>query len=211
MEEQIIVKKSKKKLLIRLGVVAVVIGLIATYITIQVLASRTYIEKAEIGAPIIVLSPAEASTLDELMVHAGDHVDENEVVARVGDELIKAKSSGLVVNVSNNLGKIVNPGEAVVTMINPDDLRVIGHLDENKGLESIRIGQRVIFNVDAFGSKQYVGVVDEISDTSRSSDLVFSISDKREAKVFDIKIRFNLAAYPELKNGMSASAWVYKN
>jgi hypothetical protein len=67
-----------------------------------------------------------------------------------------------------------------------------------------------MFKVDAFGDKKYYGVVDEISSTSHESDVVFSISDKREKKKFDIKVRFNLAEYPELKNGMSAKLWVYK-
>jgi hypothetical protein len=42
------------------------------------------------------------------------------------------------------------------------------------------------------------------------SDIVFSISDKREEKEFEVKATFDADAYPELKNGMSAKMWVYK-
>jgi ketol-acid reductoisomerase len=87
---------------------------------------------------------------------------------------------------------------------------VVGHIEENKGLKDIKVGQRAMFEADAFGSKQFNGVVDEISETSRQSDVVFNISDNRQVQIFDVKIRYNLADYPELKNGMSAKVWIYK-
>jgi multidrug resistance efflux pump len=77
-------------------------------------------------------------------------------------------------------------------------------------LKNIQIGQSAIFKVDAFGGKKYYGVVDEISDTSRQSGIVFNISDKREVREFDVKVRFDVDNYSELKNGMSAKIWIYK-
>ena len=47
--------------------------------------------------------------------------------------------------------------------------------------------------------------------TSRASGIAFSISDKREAKEFEVRIRFNVDDYPELKNGMSAKAVILKD
>jgi len=64
--------------------------------------------------------------------------------------------------------------------------------------------------VDAFGSKTYKGVVDEVSPTSNQSDVVFNISDQRPTNQFEVKVRFDPTLYPELKNGMSAKIWVYK-
>jgi multidrug resistance efflux pump len=96
-------------------------------------------------------------------------------------------------------------------MINPEDLRVVARVEENKGLSDIQIGQKAIFTVDAFGSKEYSGVVDEISPTARSGDVVFNISSTREQQEFDVKIRFSILDYPELRNGMSAKAWIYKD
>lgn len=202
--------RPNKKTIIAIVGVALVIGTVVGLVTWQALSVRVFIDKAEISSSLISLSPSAPGTLAELMVREGDQVTDNQVVARVGDELIKTQTAGLVLKVSENLGKTINPGEAVVTMINPENLRVVAHLDENKGLPEVAVGQRAVFTVDAFGSKEFVGVVDEISDTSRDSDLVFSISDKREAKKFDVKVRFSLAQYPELKNGMSAQVWIYK-
>ena len=172
--------------------------------------SRIYIEKAEVSAPIIDLAAQNPGTLNDVMVSVGDTVGENSPVARVGDEIIKSKVGGLIVSTKNDSGKIFNRGESVVSMISPDEMRVIGRIGEDKGLKDIHVGQKAIFTVDAFGSKEYEGTVDEISPTSRSSDIVFSISDKREVKEFDIKVRFNIDKYPELKNGMSAKLWIYR-
>lgn len=172
--------------------------------------SRVYIEKAEVTASVIGLAPKTSGKLEEMLVKEGEEVKENQTVARVGNELVKAKSDGLVINTTDDIGKSINAGEAVVSMINPQDLRVVGHLDEDKGLTQLKVGQTAEFTMDAYGSKKFTGVVDEVSETSRNSDVVFSISDKREVKQYDIKIRYNVAEYSELKNGMSAQAWIYK-
>jgi len=94
-------------------------------------------------------------------------------------------------------------------MVESEEMRVVGRLEEDKGLNEIMVGQRAIFTVDTFGSREFIGVVDEISPTSRETGLSFSISDKRAIKEFLVKIRFNTERYVELKNGMSARIWIY--
>ena len=183
-----------------------IVGLIC-WINIQ---GRVYTDKAEISAAMTDLSPVNSGVLEEVFVNEGDSVVENQSIARVGDETIKAKSDGIVVSINNNIGKNFNPGEVVASMIDPSDLRVVGHVEEDKGLKNIEVGQPVVFTVDAFGSKKYYGVVDEIGDTSRESGIVFNISDKREVRQFDVKVRFDVNTYSELKNGMSAKIWIYK-
>ena len=195
----------------------IIIGAIA-FVAIAVIAggaywlnsqNRVYTDKAEISADMTNLSPANPGVLEEVFVSEGDEVAANQSIARVGDEIIKAKSDGIVVAINENIGTSFNPGQAVASMINPSDLRVVAHTEENKGLANIQVGQPVTFTVDAFGSKKYYGVVDEVSDTSRQSGIVFNISDKREVMEFDVKVRFDINAYPELKNGMSAKVWIY--
>ncbi len=201
--------KLKKMIIIgaaALVIVASVVGLLV-WLNLQ---QRVYTDAAQISAPITDLSPINSGILQEVLVNPGDTVTANEPIARVGNEIIKATSDGLIVSVNNDIGKNFNPGEVVASMINPTDLRVVGHIEEDKGLKNIEVGQPVTFTVDAFGSKKYYGVVDEIGDTSRSADIVFNISDKRQVQEFDVKIRFDINAYPELKNGMSAKIWIYK-
>ena len=202
--------KIKKHHIISGGILigSIVLAIMGVYLIYM--QNEIYSDKAEIVAPQVDLSSQAGGVLQEVFVKPGDQVLENDVVARVDNELLKAKSDGLITAVNDDIGKNFNRGEVIVSMVDPKDLRVVAHLDEDKGLKDVQVGQRVTFTVDAFGSQKYFGTVDEISDTSRDSAVVFSISDKREVKQFDVKIRFDGTAYPELKNGMSAKVWIYK-
>jgi multidrug resistance efflux pump len=142
-------------------------------------------------------------------VNEGDSLPANAPVALVGTEVLKTKVAGLIVQVNDTVGAQVSSGEAVVTMIDPSQLRVIGKIDENKGLSRIAVGDPVTFTADAFGSKKFTGVVDEIAPTSNQSGIVFNISSQRQTQQFDIKARFDTSVYPMLKNGMSARMHVY--
>lgn len=210
-QEKKIIKRVERNVLV-FGILGIVLFALAAgggiywYITSQ----RVYVDTAYVQAPLINLSPVHGGTLQDVMVNVGDTVPASTVVAQVGNELIKTNVAGLIVNASNQLGQLIAPGQTVATMIDPNQLRVVGRVDENKGLSQISVGEPAVFTVDAFGSKEYQGIVDEISPTSRQSDVVFNISDQRQAQQFDVKIRFDVARYPELKNGMSAKIWIYK-
>lgn len=186
--------------------VTIIVGLIIYF---DINSSRIYIEKAEINAPIITLSPSGSGVLDKVFVKIGDYVSMNMVVAQVSGQPIEAKTSGYVTSVQNTPGQIVSSSSPVVQMINPEEFKVVGRIAENKGLDQIKIGQRAIFTVDTFGNIEYEGVVDSIAPSARQSDIVFSISDKREEKEFNVYVKFDVSKYPELKNGMSARLWVY--
>jgi len=206
-----LLESQRTKILIFALIIFVIGGSTIGLIYWRVIQNRIYIEKAQIVAPQINLAAQAAGTLEEIFVQEGSQVQANNPVARVGNELIKAKVAGTIISVKKDFGKIFNPGETVVSMIDPTELRVIGQIEEDKGLKDIMVGQQAIFEIDTFGSKDYYGVVDEVSATSRENDVVFNISDKRQLNEFNIKIRFDVNLYPELKNGMSAKIWVYKN
>lgn len=174
-------------------------------------SNRIYIEKGEVYAPQIDLSSQNGGILETIWVKEGDTVTRNQPVAQVGNEIVRSREDGLVVSVQNEIGKNFNRGEAVVKIIKPSDLRILGTIEEDKGLADIEVGQKAVFTADAFGSKEYQGFVEEISSSSKEKGLAFSISDKRATSEFVIKVRFNTEAYPELKNGMSTEIWAYKN
>ena len=194
-----------KNALIFLLVSGLVIGAYYWY----TISQRVYSEKAEIYAPLITLGTDQPSVLQKILVKEGDKIAANQAVARLDHaNFVMAKQDGVVVGLNNKVGKLFSPGEPIVTMINPEDLRLIVHVAENKGLDAISVGQKVIFTVDAFGSREFTGAVEEISQTSDQSSVVFSISDKRDEKNFSIKVKYG--DYQELFNGMSAKAWIYK-
>lgn len=199
-------KLSLRGIIVLILIIVAIGGTALAYLTY---ANRSvYIEKSDIEAPEIDLAATAPGILNDMFVKAGDSVTANEVVARVGDQLLKSKVAGIVTKADAAVGQSFNAGQTVVAMIDPTALRIVGHLDENKGLDRIQVGQYATFTVDAFGSKKYSGIVDEVSPEARSGDIVFTISDQREEQVFDIKVRFDPTLYPELKDGMSARIWV---
>ena len=192
-----------------IAVAILIAGGTAAYIISS--GKTVYIDTASITAPLIDLAPMAAGRLNAVYVQEGDTVLANTPVAEVGTEVVTSKVAGEIVKVNDIVGAQVAAGESVVSMIDPTQLRVVGQLDEDKGLDNVAVGDPVVFTADAFGSQEFNGVVDEIAPTSNTSDIVFSVSDAREEQSFDIKARFDTSAYPLLKNGMSARMWVYRN
>jgi hypothetical protein len=86
----------------------------------------------------------------------------------------------------------------------------VGLIDEDKGLADLRIGQRATVEVDAFGGRKFLGTVEEVSDRPHRQDVAFSISDKREERQYEVKVRLDGRPDPGLKQGMSARIWVRK-
>ena len=203
--------KSRVPLMIAAALVLVVGGGIGAAAYIAVENQRVYIETSNIEAPSIPLAPTISDTLQQVEVSVGDTIQPNTVVAQVGTQLITSTIGGLVISTNTNIGSQIAAGTPVVTMIDPTQLRVNGKLQEDKGLADVAVGERATFTVDAFPGKTYSGVVSEVSPTSRASDVVFQVSDQREEQDFDVKVAYDLTKYPELKNGMSAKIWVYKN
>ena len=203
-------KTAARRAWVRTGIVVALIAAAATGIVYsQILSKRVYIDSASIQAPEIDLAASQAGVLEDIYVNEGDQVSANQTIARVGNQLIQSKIAGLIVSLPDTVGAQVNAGETVATMIDPTQLRVVGELDENKGLDRVQVGDAVVFTVDAFGGEQFSAVVDEIAPTANASGIVFNISDQRQEQQFDVKARFDTSSYPALKNGMSARMWVY--
>ena len=177
------------------------------------LQSKIYVENSQITAPVISINPSVPGVITDLYVSVGDHVRKDQILAKVGDEVLVAKTSGIITGVENTPGQRANPAldpKPEISMIDPQQLRVTGRVQEDKGLKDIAPGQHVEFTVDAFPSSRYIGVVDKIAPSSRVGDIVFSISDKRQEQEFDVTVAYDVTAYPELKNGMSAKMWIFK-
>lgn len=190
--------------------IAMVCGLIAAGVYVSHEGRYVYTDKAEIEAPLISLGPQAPGILKHVYVDVGDVVRASQTVAWVGEESINAQVDGLVVDAKGDLGAHYQPGQGVVTMIQPEALRVVARIDEDKGLKDIFVGQHALFTLDAYGSREFAGTVESVSPTKRSGDVVFNISDKRETKQFDVKIRYDEPENAWFHNGMSARVWIVK-
>lgn len=191
------------------GVIAVAIfSLLAVFLYWQSARGIVYIENSRLSAPIVNLSPAAPGILNALYISEGQAISANTAVALVGSQVLTAEAPGIVTFAPNVIGSYFLPGQTVVSFVKTSEMKVIGSIEENKGLKDVKAGEPAAFSVDAFPGKTYRGKVERISATSEDTGVLFSISDKRPTKKFDVIVSFDPLSYPELLNGMSAKMWI---
>lgn len=189
--------------------VVLVILLGGIYFYYQKTTDRVFINNSIIQAPVITVSPSVSGRVAEIDVREGDIVHAGDILAVVGSETLRADVAGLVISASDLTGSSVNPQTQLIQMINPVNLRVQGTLDEDKGLNKIRVGQSVSFTVDALPGNTYWGYIDEISPSAKASGFTFSTSSERTTQQFNVYANFDTTAFPAIKKGMSAKMTVY--
>ena len=199
----------KKPIVQSISAMVVVLSVLAGFIIWDASRGVVSIEDSLLVAPVVNLSPQAPGTLNALYVHEGQRVAANTQVALVGGQTMTAVEDGIVASAPSLIGQYFTPGQPVVTIVHDTDMKVVGSVEETKGLSDISAGNRVVFTVDAFGGTKYDGIVESVSPTSNQTGITFSISDKRAVQKFDVKVRFDASKYPELKNGMSAKMKIY--
>lgn len=200
--------KNKKFVRTAIGIIVLII-LVVSYVIFQKTTGRVHIDNSLIQAPVITISPTQSGNVQEIDVKEGQTVDAGDTLAVVGSEILRADTDGLVISASDLTGSMVGPQTQLIQMIRPVNLRVAGSIDENKGLNQLKVGQVVSFTVDALPGKTFWGYVDEISPSAVAAAFSFSTSTERSTQQFTVYARFDTAAYPAIKNGMSAKMIVY--
>jgi len=193
-----------------LGVLITVL-LIIGYVYMQKTRDRVNIENSLVLAPVSTILPLSPGKLAEIEVYEGENVKKGDALAVVGTDTLRADTDGLIIMANKQIGGTMTAQNPVVQMINLSDMRVVGTIDENKGLNKIKVGQIVSFTVDALPGKTFWGFVDEISPTAKQTQISFSVSSERPTQQFEVYARFNAYSYPEIKNGMSAKMTVFTN
>ena len=189
--------------------IIVIVAIASGILLYKSISAYVSIDNSSVSAPVISISTETSGTLDEVYVKNGDLVTIGQPLARVGSEILKSKVDGEIIYTSDTPGQVFNSSQAIIKMIDPKELRIVGTIKENAGLSKIKIGNPVSFTLDAFDGETYTGIVEEISSTSKDSSVVFSISDKREVKEFTVKVKYDTSLYTKFKNGMSAKMKVY--
>ncbi len=208
-EENLKKKFFSEKWFKNLGVIVLVFAAVGAFAFWRDTAGRVSIENSYIEAQAINLSPSIPGVLSDIYVKEGQTISANAPVAKVGNQVIISRVPGVVTYASKQIGQYFNPGSTVISMFNPADMQVVGKIDENKGLSDIAVGQPVSFTVDAFGSRVFYGVVSEVSSVSDDPSVMFTISDQRPVRQFDVKADFDVSKYDFLKPGMSAKMTVF--
>ncbi len=209
--KNLIAKIKNPKVLRAILIVIVAALLIGGFVGYQLLKGRVSIEDSLVQAPIITISPEVPGKIMDIKVYEGEQVKKGDSLAIVGTSSLNAYQDGLIVSTDDSIGSIASSQTPVIQMINFSDMRIAGTIDENKGLDKLKIGQVVAFTVDALPGQTFWGYVDEISPTSKQTALQFSVSSERPTQQFVVYARFNSYSYPQIKNGMSAKMTVYTN
>jgi multidrug resistance efflux pump len=209
--KNIIAKIKEPKILRILLMILVSIGLIGGFVYLEQTRDRVFIENSLVSTPIISIAPDTQGKILDIKVYDGEEVKKGDALAIVGTKTLNAYEDGLIVSTNRTIGSVVNPQVAVVSMINFSDMRIAGTIDENKGLDKIKVGQAVAFTVDALPGQTFWGYIDEISPTAKQTQLQFSVSSERPTQQFIVYARFNAYANSQIKNGMSAKMTVYTN
>lgn len=190
------------------AVVAIVIAVVV-YVVFQKTTGRVFIDNSLIQSPVIVISPSGAGKVTEMDVKEGATVQTGDTLAVVGSETLRAATDGLVISAPDLTGSTVTPATQLIQMIRPVNMRVAGTIDENKGLNEVKVGQVVSFTVDALPGATFWGYIDEISPSANVGVFSFSTSTERSTQQFTIYAKFNASASLAIKNGMSAKMVVY--
>ena len=205
-----IINKFKNPLVIRILILFIVASIIGGGIFFFLKKEgRVSIEDSLVDTPIIPIAPTVPGKLTNIYVIEGQKVKEGDALAVVGSEVLRAYADGIITQTNKQFGSLISGQNPPIQMINPNEMRISGTIDENKGLNKIKVSQVVSFTIDALPGKTFWGFVDEISPSAKQTQLTFSISSTRPTQQFIVYSRFNSLVYPEIKNGMSAKMTVF--
>lgn len=207
--KNIISKLKNRKVIRTLVAFVLIVIIVAGFYFLETKTGRVLIDNAQVEAPIISVSPITGGRLLEIDVEEGKPVKKGDIIAIVGSETIRSTTDGLVIMANNQVGGSLTPQNPVAQLIDTSQIRVVGTIDENKGLDELQVGQVSSFTIDAYPGKTFWGYVDQISPTAKQTQLAFSISSERPTQQFQAYIRFPASKYPQLKNGMSAKLTIF--
>ena len=78
---------------------------------------------------------------------------------------LRAPFDGLVSERPVNAGDVVQPGTAIVSVVNPASMRLEGSVPAEQ-LASLKVGTPVIFTVNGYGAQTFTGRIDRINPTA---------------------------------------------
>jgi HlyD family secretion protein len=150
----------------------------------QTLAAEAAVALAKANAEQVAVRRAVLEATMHQLAAAGAQAEKAK--AQLGYTEIHAPVAGIVDTRAALAGEVVNPGQGVVTLINPDDLWVRVDVEETY-IERIRIGERLPVRLPS-------GEMREGTVFYRSVDAAFATQrdvsrTKRDIKTFEVRLR----------------------
>ncbi|MFY0544345.1 HlyD family secretion protein [Brevibacillus sp. H7] len=116
--------------------------------------------------------------------------------------VILAPEDGILLRKNVSQGEVAKTGATLFTMMKKDQLKVKVYIPEAE-LGSIKTGQRVGIQVDAYPGETFTGVISAISDKAEFTPKNVQTKDERTKLVFAVTIRIQ-DGLDKLKPGMPA-------
>lgn len=165
-----------------------------------------------IEATEVDLGSVVGGRVDRVNVKEGEQVEMDAVVAVVnpgasgrgssGREMIHTPLAGVVLYRHAEPGEIASAGAPLVTMIDPDKLKLTVYVPEDR-YGRIQLGQVLPVTVDSFPGETFHGTVTHIADQAEFTPRNVQTTDNRKTTVF--AVRLNLPPSDGmLKPGMPA-------
>jgi multidrug resistance efflux pump len=155
------------------AIIAVIIG-VYTYVTSQWYVST---DNAQVDGTPVQVGSLNAGRVEAINVQVGSSVNKGDVLARVilptqvGSALVRegisAPFDGTVIDVPVGVGATVQPGQGVVTMVDPNTLYVNANIDETS-VRHVAIGDPVDVHLDAL-NETVTGTVESITPASAAT------------------------------------------
>ncbi len=198
--------KTFRRIFILVLLVVLLIGGVFYYFKKE---GRVVIDNSQVSAPIINIAPESPGTLNEIDVNENQIVKKGDLLGVVGTQSIRAQTDGIIIQANKQIGSTLTGASSLVQIMNLDDFRIVGTIDENKGLKDIKTGQVASFTVDAFPGQTFWGYINDVAPSAKQTQIAFSISNERPTQQFNVFVRFDANKYPQLKNGMSAKLTIF--
>lgn len=112
-------------------------------------------------------APEQVTASRARLAAAEAKVRQNEAIVKQAElnleySTVKAPVKGIVSRKSVEMGQVIQPGQALMTVIPLDRVWVTANFKETQ-LENMRPGQRVKIEVDAYGGKEFAGKVESLA------------------------------------------------
>jgi multidrug resistance efflux pump len=124
--------------------------------------------------------------------------------ARLAEARILSPLDGVVLRKNAEVGETVNPGQSILTLVDPADLWVRAYVPETD-VGRIRLGQAAVVTVDAYPNRAFRGTISEIASEAEFTPKNVQTRKERVNLVFRIKIAVR-DTEGVLKPGMPADA-----
>ncbi len=206
-----------------ISVIVVVVIIVAGSVGGYLLYNNYYFystDDAQVTGNIVDIDAMGIGTLNSLTVNVGDFVSTDEVIGTVkiqgsyATESLKARFSGVIVQVPGTVGQTVGPGIAIAQEGDPTSVKITAYVDES-AINNISVGQLVDIHVDAYSGTTLTGHVNQIVGAAASQFSLLPTQDNasgnftKVSQRIPVNIEFDGNPGLTLLPGMSAEVTIH--